>query len=498
MFLQESPMARAKQFLISLLSRLFCVAVVCFIVVVVPTSSYSQSFDREFNENYVSNEEFLNNVNNYYLGVLSNNVRVDWFVNRVIEISRSRNLLPKEIRELGTVDDVVAGKLVSSLHQVIFDALLSSSVSKLKGLEELLTFVGSSKLAPNGDLQKHKLQMSEMFATARKAEKFALDNDYKGFVSFIDAVSINDEQAQVVYARFPPVAISYASKLADNDPIGAFIVLAGISKEWRTEELFEVAQKILSGVQVNLSVYSGLGDKVFSFEASDLADEMLVFNPSVSELVARLRSHWVVALIKLGQIQEADEQYSKVIETRRDPNAENNELRFQMVLHAKSKQAKDLAAGRMLELIEAGELTRQRRLRLMLSGYYGYDFLYIGGVFVAIVLSVLVFWRFSFFFLRQLNKVKARIATSKRDNLPGYMKPTTDLDEYSGLLEVLGLDDDASETDIKKAYRERMKELHPDKATSSDITEDERAAEFLKLKRAYERIMEMTEKRFHS
>ena len=59
------------------------------------------------------------------------------------------------------------------------------------------------------------------------------------------------------------------------------------------------------------------------------------------------------------------------------------------------------------------------------------------------------------------------------------------LDEYSTLLSVFDLDDDATPSEIKKAYRIKMKELHPD----SNIEGSKE--EFEKVQAAYERLMEL-------
>lgn len=473
----------------------------CALVILTPVILFAQHFDRDLNDVSVSDGEFLANIENYYSNVLNGQIRVDWFVNRVINLSHSRNSFVNELGKLGKLDKSVKTGLADNLYPVVLEALLVSSVSKANGLESLLSLLddrveGNVQDTSNAALDV-KTKISELFDTARKAEKLSVSKDYKEFIVFMDSLSSDADKLQIAQARFIPVAILQAIKLAEDDSLGAFIILADIPKTWRGEEVFSAAKKALIHISKDLKKYNRSTNEIISSSAFELADELEDYDVTVGELVARLRSHWVLALIRLDKVQEADFQYSCVVESRRDPNEENNELRFQMILQAKSAQAKDLVAGRMLELMQAGALTRSRKVKLLLSGYYGYDFLYMGGVAVAIVLSIVALFKFYLFFLIQLKKVKTRVSANKRKNLPGYMKPTTDLDEYSGLLAVLELEDDASESDIKKAYRERMKELHPDKATE-DQNKEERAAQFMKLKRAYERIMEIHDKRFHS
>lgn len=79
------------------------------------------------------------------------------------------------------------------------------------------------------------------------------------------------------------------------------------------------------------------------------------------------------------------------------------------------------------------------------------------------------------------------------DSAPGYLKQPRKLDEYSRLLELFNLDDSASEEEIKAAYRQVMREHHPD--TSKEQTPEE-VAKFIELKKAYERILEIKKGRF--
>ncbi|HMO18175.1 MAG TPA: J domain-containing protein [Oligoflexia bacterium] len=58
-------------------------------------------------------------------------------------------------------------------------------------------------------------------------------------------------------------------------------------------------------------------------------------------------------------------------------------------------------------------------------------------------------------------------------------------DQYSALLSIFNLSETATESEIKKAYREKIKNLHPDSSDNEEIQK------FKDTKKAYDRIMEL-------
>ncbi|MBL7661982.1 DnaJ domain-containing protein [bacterium] len=75
--------------------------------------------------------------------------------------------------------------------------------------------------------------------------------------------------------------------------------------------------------------------------------------------------------------------------------------------------------------------------------------------------------------------------------IPGYLRPRDGVDEYSRLLHQFGLDDAATDDEIKQQYRRFVKEYHPD--TNPDPA---RVEQFIKLKATYEKILAMRKNRF--
>ena len=75
---------------------------------------------------------------------------------------------------------------------------------------------------------------------------------------------------------------------------------------------------------------------------------------------------------------------------------------------------------------------------------------------------------------------------------PGYLRGPSRVDEYTELLMLFGLEDTASEEDIKKAYRKKMKDLHPDSGDPSPET----TQAFMELKKAHDRLIQIKRSRF--
>ena len=70
---------------------------------------------------------------------------------------------------------------------------------------------------------------------------------------------------------------------------------------------------------------------------------------------------------------------------------------------------------------------------------------------------------------------------------PGLFKLSEKEDEYSLLLKVFGLSEESSTSDIKQAYRDLVKQLHPDSGAIDPVSQ----AEFERVQLAYDRLMEL-------
>lgn len=235
---------------------------------------------------------------------------------------------------------------------------------------------------------------------------------------------------------------------------------------------------------------------------------------AIQLLDARLRS-----TMKHADPERLLEMYTSLLEFRPDPDPENQNLRLWIVLHADGPAAHEFALGRFQEMKYAGGLTVTTRFRVLMKGYYGQalPYLIIGAAVVALLCVVIVLFRP--LFVASVVEVVARAESGKPSAgggqgpgggkryagpragvktsifkrggdrpVPGYMRGPVEDDEYTKLLKMLDLDDEATESEIKKAYRDRVKKLHPD-TKPGEVSEDQ--SEFIELKEIYDRILQI-------
>ena len=82
----------------------------------------------------------------------------------------------------------------------------------------------------------------------------------------------------------------------------------------------------------------------------------------------------------------------------------------------------------------------------------------------------------------------SREAPLEKEYTVGYSQQSSGEDEYSTLVAVFGLTDEASESELKNAYRKMLKVYHPD---TSDLGPEEAKRKLDELKQVYNRIQEI-------
>ena len=145
------------------------------------------------------------------------------------------------------------------------------------------------------------------------------------------------------------------------------------------------------------------------------------------------------------------------------------------------------------ELKQRGELSTKFKMKLMWDGYFGPLVPVLVGLsifFIALSVLILIFVNVK----RRLAHVQIENPFKSKKTIPGYMRPIEvesreNEDEYTRLLSLFELSDTATESEIKKAYRNRMKQLHPDSGKNDIAVEN--SEEFRDLKHAYDRIIDI-------
>ncbi len=254
--------------------------------------------------------------------------------------------------------------------------------------------------------------------------------------------------------------------------------------------------------------------------------------PELRASISKLYELRIRALVQAENANPLTDAYAILLENRPDPNEANNELRLWIILNADHDNVRQFAFGRLEELRHSNSLGKIDRLKILAHGYYGKGALifFVSSFIIVLICVALVFIRpavisgvsdviakaeeqrekkatveraaqtsgrsrsssggpgSSGSAHEKTVRLKRPLLSLKERSVPGYARGPVEQDEYSRLLEMLGLEDEASESDIKKAYRDRVKDLHPDAQRGQVSPQDE---SFIELKEVYDRILQI-------
>jgi len=165
----------------------------------------------------------------------------------------------------------------------------------------------------------------------------------------------------------------------------------------------------------------------------------------------------------------------------------------QLLLEHPAGLDSEVSSNLIAELKERNELPLKLKLKLMWDGYFGPLVPVLVGlslffISMSVLTLIVISARKKFADIQIANPFKSKKI------IPGYMRPIEvesreNEDEYTRLLALFNLSDTATESEIKRAYRNRMKELHPDSG-KNDLAVDN-SEEFRDLKHAHDRIIEI-------
>lgn len=362
--------------------------------------------------------------------------------------------------------------------------LVDHSTAEALGLKRL----GEIFLDQQSDEKK---AVDHLFVLVEKFEHYAALEDLGGLVTLRETVS-NPGEVEIFETRMADVVSTFAKKtLAANQPELALRALAQLPSKWRGEKSMPLISRAL------VDFHQSIGSKSWDGE------NLMVEEPSIAaflETIAEEHSGARITLIKIygdfarlamrqGDVARVEQFLSQVIKHRPDPHWENDDLRLELALEARTKEAQALARSLVRELTREQKLTWFGKLQLMLSGHYGTTLLFFlcASIGIAAVsLSVAIILPF---FSRERSWAEPMVEDPNRYG--------SVLDEYVALLQVFGLGEDASEEDIKQAYRRMAKDLHPDTASGTiELDEKARNEKFIELKETHDRILEIKKSRF--
>ena len=253
-------------------------------------------------------------------------------------------------------------------------------------------------------------------------------------------------------------------------------------------------------------------------------------NITLQQRLVEVYEEHIMFLVRADDGEHLRTFYNSVLELRPDPNDLNNRLRLKIAFKASGDNARHFAIGRLEELKQSTGISLLNRFRLVLKGYYGSA----QPIVVLTMVCLLAFGLFLKLFrwsgaVKDTHNKYKRAKAFEEDNLrqteefvrekqrasrpllgsqgprkfrdpsqdekaedkrgPGYFRPVDSQDEYSRLLSFFNLDDEATEADIKAAYRDMVKLHHPDRNPEGEKEQIE--AFFQEIKERYDRIMEI-------
>lgn len=275
-------------------------------------------------------------------------------------------------------------------------------------------------------------------------------------------------------------ALAEENELSGN-PEAALELLGLILPTYRTDETISLGARAIGLLNQREAPQIVPDPWVFDLPVvQEVIAQVLQSDPGAKLSLAQIYSRFVPKFAHVGDSVRAEKYFAEVLRLRPDPNEENNVLRSSIVETDGAGKAGEFTEARVAELKEAGRLPFKLKVHLLFEGYFG---VFLPIILIASLFGVLVSG--AAFLLRNVRL--PRISFKRERTAPGYMKASGATDEYSRLLSMFGLDDRATEEEIKKAFRKKMKELHPDVGDISPGATEE----FQRLKLAYERITQI-------
>lgn len=272
----------------------------------------------------------------------------------------------------------------------------------------------------------------------------------------------------------------------DRDAQNALVSLSQIEQERRTPTTHALTAQALAIVP---------GESKILFEhkqVQDFVSKVALKDTSVMEQYLLCLERMFEYRIAQGYLDEAKSVVALVSQVRSDPNTLNDALRIEGALtllqsgkKAESKQLIDDVQTGVPLIAEAQFLWWKLYLSRVLLGF--------------ILLGIVLFATLIKFVPRILGGIRTPHAPhdEEEEEEPEQERPvfvtarsrqSSFSHEYLEDLYDLGLDQSASLKDIKTAYRNRIKDIHPDHQLHKD------ADEFLKVKAVYERLLEARRK----
>lgn len=279
-----------------------------------------------------------------------------------------------------------------------------------------------------------------------------------------------------------------ARQIADGKPDQALRILTRVEITRRSETTYQLVDQALRAL--GPETIGILNDLQVSLLLRSIAEKDETIR---SDYTHQLENQTFAALSK-GRFTDAEKFLDLVVSLRPDPSVLNDSIRKQFVMALLKKGFKEQARSKLQEVKTAVSLTD--KISFAASGLYLDPLLLLFPIVFMIILV-------GYLFLK--NRDAGQVASQPQHSDPLteeekiYHKFTSmgrspDLDEYERGLQAFGLSVGAGIKDIKNAYRNAVKEIHPDLRTPSSGQND--SQQFITMTTMYNRILQLDEKLF--
>lgn len=381
----------------------------------------------------------------------------------------------------------LVGQLGSRWYQELLSTLKGGGSSAAVALRQF----GSAALPADNDYLQQGLRVYLMIDQLERASR---SGDVTA-VGKLRAQQLKPAVADLLEGRAAAIYEQLAVQAASaGERVKTLEYLAAVSQGYRSQAGLELANQTLRNFVTQLSPDENILQVNWPFDREEilgLVKQVEKQDLGLQQLMAAVFAARVLYLMPRGDVVGARNYFLRVMERRPDPNQANDELRLNIALLASNEEGRHFAKSRLSELAGSPNVGVVSKFKLLMLGYYGEKFpvLLKCSIVFLLVIAVLYFVkpRFTLPTLPEYELPTGGRA-GKAKSGRGYDRLIEDEDEYSKMLAVLGLDDSATEAQIKQAYRQLVKDCHPDSVGGSDPV---KVARFQELKTTHDRVLEI-------
>jgi DnaJ domain len=372
----------------------------------------------------------------------------------------------------------------------------------IKRLEQLLTDRGASEIInlkktvttfyPEGsDFRK---QFDALIEFGEKLDHYLATENTKALRALVEDDALSLRERRILEKQFINFVHTRVSELISaGDLTQALAKISEIPARIRDAETWGLLSRFLS--ELVRKPQPVPIEQMLTPESKEALLALGEKDPGALETLKRLYSLGLIRCAQKGDLALTKATLS-VLETLK---FEDSDLIATFLLEARGTVRHELAPGMFAELKKRRSPSLGLKWQLVIAGYYGPVVPVLIGLTFAFPTAAIALYILARVHRYRGTQREVAPKPKRRDKkLPGYMTPievedddTVLEDEYSRLLRMFGLRDSASESDIKQAYRHKMKQLHPDKKPEEVESQDENSEQFRELKHAYDRILEI-------